>query len=91
MLTISLYLDITTIPDHIDIMNITYSTYNYSIIHITHFKVITCFQFLSGFSFVAVENTGMEMKTKPTREITGLKILIYFSIEFIAPRLQKGS
>lgn len=39
-------------------------------------QVITRFQFLSGFSCVAVENTGMEMKTKPTHEITELETLI---------------
>lgn len=52
-------------------------------------QVITRFQFLSGFSCVAVENTGMEMKTKPTHEITELETLILiFYFEFSAPRLQ---
>lgn len=39
-------------------------------------QVITRFQFLSGFSCVAIENIGMEMKTKPTHEITDLETLI---------------
>lgn len=33
----------------------------------------------------------MEMKTKPTHEIAGLKLFIYFVIEFSAPRLQKAA
>lgn len=52
-------------------------------------QVITRFQFLSGFSCVAVENTGMEMKTKPTHEITEFGNFDFnFLFEFSAPRLQ---
>lgn len=43
-------------------------------------QVITRFQFLSGFSYVAVENTGMEMKTKPTHEITELETFYLSSV-----------
>lgn len=52
-------------------------------------QVITRFQFLSGFSCVAIENTGMEMKTKPTHEITEFGNFDFnFLFEFSAPRLQ---
>lgn len=50
-------------------------------------QVITRFQFLSGFSCVAVENTGMEMKTKPWNNWIG-NFDFNFLFEFSAPRLQ---